>query len=354
MVLRRPYAFLIKHFKLIHLIVTAILGILVSKNRAVYIYIRKCIADSVNKYDALSYIDYGIYLWIFLAIILLFAIFWLLKYKNKPKNIYIFAIAIYIIIGIFMFVVFGFLSTLPNEVINQKSIRLYRDILLITLVIQYIFIIIMLIRGLGFDIKKFNFNKDLEELDIKEEDADEVEVNIGVNTTNVVRAVRKQKREFGYFFKEFKLYIIIILAIVGIFLIMKGYNYYSDKLKVYKENDIVGSINYIKVVDSYYTTVDGKNYVIIKFDASRYGKRDRLNSGNMVLQIGRKKYIPNKNICYNFSEIGICYKKQLLRNEAKTYILTYNIDETKVKKSYLLYTESYDNAYKIKLDLEKY
>ena len=205
MVLRRPYAFLIKHFKLIHLVMTAILGILVAQNREVYVYIKKCIADSVNKYDALSYINYGIYLWIFLAIILFFAIFWLLKYKNKPKNIYVFAITTYVVIGIFMFVVFGFMGNLPNEVIDQKSIRLYRDILSITLVIQYIFIAIMLIRGLGFDIKKFNFNQDMQELDIKEEDADEVEVNINVNTTDVVRAVRKQKREFGYFFKEFKI-----------------------------------------------------------------------------------------------------------------------------------------------------
>ena len=50
----------------------------------------------------------------------------------------------------------------------------------------------MIIRGLGFDIKKFNFNKDVQELNLSQEDMEEVEVNVGIDTTNILRGVRKQ------------------------------------------------------------------------------------------------------------------------------------------------------------------
>ena len=247
MVLRRPYAFLIKHFRLIHLIIAGILGILVFQNRRVYVFLRKCIEDSVNKYDALRYINYSIYIFIFLAMVLCGVIYWLLKFKDKPRKIYIFTIVSYVIIGIFMFIVFAYLGNLPNEVIEQKTIRLYRDIMLITLLLQYVFVVIMLIRGLGFNIKKFNFDKDLQELSITEADADEVEVNVNIDTTNVVRSVRKQKREFGYYYQEFKIYILIILGIIVIFGGYKGYSYFKDRYKVYSEGDTVGLINYISV-----------------------------------------------------------------------------------------------------------
>ena len=97
-----------------------------------------------------------------------------------------------------------------------------------------------------------------------------------------------------------------------------------------------------------------KNYVIVKFSASRYGRKDRLNSGNMVLIMNKEKYIPDKNVCYNFSTLGVCYKKQYLGSDAKNYILAYSVDEVNLKRSYLSYTESYDSVYKVKLNLEKY
>ena len=53
MILRKPYAFLIKHFKLIHLVITGILFYLVLKYRDVYVFLRKCVTDNAYKYNAL-------------------------------------------------------------------------------------------------------------------------------------------------------------------------------------------------------------------------------------------------------------------------------------------------------------
>ena len=63
MVFRRPYAFLIKHFRLIHLIITAILVYVVSFSNKIYTFINSCILDQVNRYNALEYINYNIYIY---------------------------------------------------------------------------------------------------------------------------------------------------------------------------------------------------------------------------------------------------------------------------------------------------
>lgn len=354
MVFRKPYGFLIKHFRLIHLIITGILIYLVSSSKEIYSFLNSCIDDAVNRYNALSYINYSIYIYIIIVLVLFFIIYWLLKYKDKPRNIYILSILGYVFIGIYIFVLFSYFSGLPTNVLNQKVIRAHRDIMLISLGFQYLFIVIMLIRGLGFDIKKFNFGKDIQELNLSSEDNEEVELNVNIDTTDMMRTVRKRKREFGYFFHEYKIFILGILFIILVIVGFNSYNYLKKVFKVYNQGDIVGYTNIITVRNSYYNISDTKNYIIIKFDISKYGKQERLNVSNMVLVVDKKEYLPDKNICYNFDTLGKCYKKQYITDKSNTYILVYEVDNLNSENSYLLYKETYDDSFKIKLDLENY
>lgn len=351
MVLRKPYGFLIKHFRLIHLIITALLGVVLSKYRKVYTFLGECIRDSVNRYDAKMYIDYKIYIYLLICMGLFFLVYWLLKYKDKPRKIYIWGIVGSVVIGIIILLVYSYMSGFSSNVVSQKTIRLYRDILFIGNLWQYYIIIVMLIRGMGFDIKKFNFAKDVQELNLSEEDMEEVEVNIGIDTTNVMRGVRKQKREFGYFLQEYKVYVIAIcILIVGI-LGKMGYDYFSNKYKVYGEGTYVGESKYIKIVNSYYQIDTDSNYVIIDFMAITGGVRDKLNTGNIILNMNGKKYTVDKNICYNFKNYGNCYKQQYIDNSESEYILVYKVDELNRDKAYILYGESYDKTFKIKLNM---
>ena len=354
MVFRKPYGFLIKNFKLIHLIISAILAYIVIFSRRIYLFLNDCINDTVNRYNALEYIDYTIYIFILLVLGLFFVIYWLFKYKDKPRKLYIFSIFYYIAVGIFIFIIFNYFSGLPTNVLNQKTIRAYRDIMMIVLGIQYFIIINMFIRGLGFNIKKFDFGKDIHELNLSTEDVEEVEVDFNVDTTDVMRKVRKKRRELGYFFQEYR---IIILGLFTIFLLIIGVNSFKflrDTFKVYKQNEVIGYVNYVTVNNSYYEINGNDNYVIVKFDIFKYGKKERLNINNMVLMVGKKKYLPNKNICYKFNNVGSCYKKQYITDTSSTYILVYNVDDINSKKTYLLYNESYDDTFKVKLNLENY
>ena len=354
MILKKPYAFLIKYFRLIHLVIMGLFTYVAIKNREVYKFLKKVIVDSAYKYNALEYINYKIYIFIVIAIILCGIVYFLLRYKDKPRKIYIFTIIWYIIISVFIFVVYGYINKLSAMAINQKTIRLYRDLLSIVMCGEYYIIIFMLVRGLGFDIKKFNFSKDAQELNLSAQDSEEVEVNINVDTTNLVRGARKQRRELGYFFQEFKIYILVILVLVFGIVGYKMYAYFSSKYKVYKENEIFGNIYNMVIRDSYYEIDDDNNYVIINFDVLKYGKRDRLNLGNMILMVGDSNYTVDKNICYQFKNLGNCYKKQYIDTTMKNYIVVYPVDNLNIQDVYLLYKESYEDEYKVKLVMKEY
>lgn len=354
MILRKPYAFLIKHFKLIHLVITGILFYLVLKYRDVYVFLRKCVTDNAYKYNALEYIDYTIYIFILIAILLLGGIYFLLKYKDKPRRQYIFSIGVYIIISIVMLATYGYLRDIVNNLIEQKTIRFYRDITFISILFQYYIIVVMLIRGLGFDIKKFNFGKDVQELNLTDEDGEEIEVNVGIDTTNIVRGIRKKKRELGYFYREYTKYILAIIFIILIILGVKGYNYFNREFKVYNQGDTVGIHDFIKITDSYYDKSDNGNYIIVKFDVYRNGVRQRFDVGKVSLYVNKKKYNADKNVCYKYDVVGNCYKKQYILEKEKSYILVYPVDKIDTKNSYIIYNEDYDNNYKIKLSISEY
>ena len=353
MILRKPYAFLIKHFRIIHIFIAILLAIIAVQTRNIYTYINSVISSTFNRYEALNYINFGIYIYILLALILCYVIRWLLKYKDKPRNIYIIIIAYYIIVAIFIYILFTYMRTFTNSVPDAKSIRLYRDILMIMLVLQYYFTLVMLIRGFGFDIKKFNFASDVAELNATASDSEEIEINTRIDTTNLVRGLNKQKREWGYFFQEFKLYIIIILIALLSFGGYKFYNYFNNKYKVYKETELVGYNNWVAIDNSYYHEDGNHAYVIIDFAVAKGGQKELFNTGSMALYIDNVKYLPDKNICYKFSHLGTCYKKQYITDEYKNYLLTYYVDNLNIQKAHIIYADSYGKTYKIKLVMKE-
>lgn len=351
MVFRKPYGFLIKYFRLIHVIITGILAFLVSINSKMYTYLVSCIDNPVNRYVARDYINYSIFIYIAIGVLLFFIICLLFKYKDKPRKLYILSILGYVIIAVFMFILFGYFSELPNSIIEQKTIRGYRDVMLITLCFQYLIMIIMFIRGLGFNIKKFNFDKDIQELNLLTEDNEEIEVDVNIDTTDIMRRIRKQKRELGYYFQEYKIIILGMFAIILVIVVANVYNNYKGIFKYYAQGEFFGNVNHIIVNNSYYNIGENKNYVIIGFDIFRYGKQDRLELNNMILKIDDQEYLPNKNICYKFNDLGNCYKKQYINDKSSSYIIVYEVDNLNIEKIQLLYKETYDDIFKVKLNL---
>lgn len=349
MIVRKPFAFLIKHFKAIHLFLFGLLVYVCYKYNAIVSFLRNYISTGNGRYDAANYINYTPIYVILGAILVMVIIYYLMKYKDKPKKLYLFSIIGYVVVIVLFIFLFSYLKTFSSSIIEQKTLRLYRDISLMGLIFQYIIIVIMLIRGLGFDIKKFNFSKDIQELNIDLTDNEEVELVMGFDTNKAKFKIRRFFREFRYFIKENILFTGLSLIVIVIILWIVISNY-TSKNKVYKENEYFG-IDFNMLVNGSYLTkedsslkklsVGSSSLLVVKFKISS-NHSDVLNPDNFILSIYGKTYSPNNKYCSSLKDIGKCYNKIKLTEQEKEYIFVYLVDDNVLnKKIYLKYDYGY-------------
>ena len=349
MIVRKPFAFLIKHFKAIHLFLFGLLVYVCYKYNGIVSFLRNYISTGNGRYDAVNYINYTPIYIILGAIVVMAIIYYLMKYKDKPKKLYLFSIIGYIAVIILFIFLFNYLRTFSSSIIEQKTLRLYRDISLMGLIFQYIIIVIMLIRGLGFDIKKFNFSKDIQELNIDLTDNEEVELVMGFDTNKTKFKIRRFFREFRYFIKENILFTGLSLIVIVIILWIIVANY-TSKNKVYKENEYFG-VDFNMLVNGSYLTkednslkklsVGSSSLLVVKFKISS-NHSDVLNPDNFILSIYGKTYSPNNKYCSSLKDIGKCYNKIKLTEQEKEYIFVYLVDDNVLnKKIYLKYDYGY-------------
>lgn len=361
MILRKPYAFLIKNFKLIHLFISGLVLYLIYKTNNILNFFKDYISDDISKIDSSNYVSIFIYLSLFLIIGLSISMIVLMRKKDKPLLFYIFTIIGYSIIFAGFVYISSILNTLEFNLLDRKTISLARDITRFMLIGQWIFLIPYVIRTLGFDIKKFDFKKDMQELDILETDNEEFELLSPVDMKKVEKFGRRRIRELYYYYVENKAFILIILAIVlfiGSIFIISNIDFAT--LKKYDENEIIKLDNFytLKVEESYMTTKSdsGKNiaindnfYLIVKFNInSMFNKDFNLDTNKFLVSIKNKEFIPIKTHYNYFKSYGIGYKNQDISfNDNKSYILVYNIpNEYKNKKMVLEYNYRYDNSKK--------
>lgn len=303
MILRKPYAFLIKNFKIIHLII-AIFSCVIA-----YLYKNALsfFSDYINNGYIISlsetYKDkiLPIYIFLILFVIIIFSVFLitLLYHKKKP-------VLFYFLLGIFYFVLFvyllytrGVLAGFKTQLLDSTNARIIHDMLILFYIPQFYFIIVCFVRAIGFNLKKFDFIKDMKELNLIASDNEEFELNVPFDNENLLRKIRKYFREMRYYFFENKL---IILIILGIVFVLCLYYILTNRKENYDNNyslnqQIIVNDIYTTFTDSVITNTDytGKEldqyYMIVKvnFDnkSAKYKNLDKnkfqLVSGNDVI-----------------------------------------------------------------------
>lgn len=354
MILKKPYAFLIKHFKLIHLIICALLVYIAYKcndmlyyftqyiNAGYYIKIGDVVGDYINIY---------LYLSLFIILFLILTTIVLLHIKEKNTFIYAAIFMVYIIVA--GLVINGHMNLLNMqlEVIDFRKVRLYKDLLFVSMFVQYASIVFVLIRGLGFNIKKFNFEKDLEELDISESDNAEFEFTVELNTNSFARKLRRKKRHLKYFFAEHK----HLFFIIGIFIVLsacivtfisigtKTFAYKQNKTVKINDNTIVVNNSYIVEKDYLGKIISSDSkYLIVNFGVKNIGDAPSgLDLDKFSLIIDDKTYYPIKSNEESFFDFGEYYKGlKLKKNTARTYILVFKVLNNKIDSNRYIFRYS--------------
>lgn len=346
MVFRRPYAFLIKHFRLIHIILFTLFAYLTFKANNILNFFK----DYINYKGSIEIIANNyINIWIIIFPILIIAIsiiiYFLMKYKKKPKLFYIISSIVSLISIILFLYLYSNIRELESITVAARNIRLLRDISRFNYWILFIMCIPTLIRGLGFDIKKFNFNKDLQELNLSEEDSAEIEISTTLSSDKILTTGRRSLRELKYYYIENKFFINIILGtIIVILILIFPFNKFIVHGTLNEKQMLSTRYFNFKVIDSYISDRNrisrDNSYVIVKFSTKGKTNKYSFKLDNFVLKSKDNEYIPSLKYYYYFDDIGTGYKRENLpTNKYKEYILIYNIKsedkESKLTLNYL-------------------
>lgn len=368
MIIRKPYAFLIKNFKKIHIFLLILGMIIYIKHFKLVTFVKEFV--DLGTYDIYNnpiskYIPWYIYFIIIILIIITTLLTSLFKKKNKPWKLYSFQLITYII----MFFQYTLLSNYFNNyrgIFERTQIVLYKDIIFILIILQIPILIIFIIRILGIDLKKFNFQSDEEFLQLTETDQEEIEININLEVSEVKRIYNKLKRNFKYFYQEHKLKINIVIIIITLIIFKNLFTFIFITNKSYKQNQEYNANGYTIVLkEAYYTDknykgekISNKNsFVILKVNIKNNIHNRVVNLGNFHLFNGITDYkITEKLYEESFEDLGIVHtKKELGQNQSSDFMLIYKVSNNLNKKRFVLYYQEYgNNPYlrKIKLNLK--
>lgn len=341
MIIRKPYAFLIRNFRLIHFIMLLFSSFVLFKSFSVldffndYVSTRQFLENANLVNDTIP-----IWLMLFSFFIIVFAtlIVILFNKKDKPTLFYICNIIYYFLFTIICIVSRSIINTIMHEGIDPRISRIIRDFWLIAFVIQIVFVGFYLIRTLGFDVKKFNFGEDVNELKADEEDSEEFELTTRFDSDRVKMRAAMQREELKAFFFENKLVIItiIILLFAVIPSAFMARNYIVNKK--YEVGDKIDLKDFtFKITESYITKKDYKgnslfkgdnSYLIVKFSIENFKEKERgITLDNLRLELNGAVYMPKKTYYEYFTDLGTGYIEQKISKQEKEYIAIYVIDD---------------------------
>ena len=355
MVFKKPYAFLIKYFKIIHLVLTFFAIYLIMRVNSILGFFNGFIRNSVSKMDAASYISNLYIVVIILSIIISLIVLILMKYKKKPYLLYLILIAVYLAIGFIISYSNAGLEAISSSVLSMKDLLLYRDILKILLLFQYVSFGFIFVRALGFDIKKFNFDADLEGFEVTDDDEEEVELTIK-DANKYERKIRRLLRELRYYYFENKLYIDAIFIIVVI-IFLSGFIVQKEVLnRIYAEGETFSTDYFtFSVTNSYVSNMGYDNkkitdtdtsFIIVKLKVKNNKESRELNKGQILLYVGDKSYSSKLMYSKPFQDLGKAYTGAKIKG-LSTYIFIFNV-ENKYLDEEKLFIYGEDNRVRLK------
>ena len=269
MVFRKPYAFFIKNFKKIHLILILLCAFVYSRTLQV-----KSFNEEFLKYQSYDsyfepiskYLSPLLYLSLIIVVISFLILFIVLKRKSKPWKLYLIPLISYSGLLITFFYTTGFYNSYNGgfALTTVKAINNFTSIFLFP---QYAVFILLIVRVLGLDIKSFNFEKDEEFIELDQNDREEFEISVSIDKYAFKRNAKRLHRNLLYIYEENKRLCNIVFSIIVIFTLIRITSY-GISHKAVKESKTVMINNYaLRINKSFYTNKDKAGKVIEKDSA---------------------------------------------------------------------------------------
>lgn len=358
MILRKPYAFLIKHFKAINLFVLLAMLFCLNRVLSLYSFIKDYLQLGIYNVTLNSISNYiNVYLYLTLGITLLITgiLVFLLKKKDKPFISYIYVILLVLVSTILLIYVHNYFSYHALKEFNRQMALLIRDLVLIDSLFYYPIIFVLIIRSLGIDLKNFGFYEDEEAfITANEEDREEIEVDVAFNKERYIRIIKNKFRYTKYFFLEHK----TVLSLIGVVVLLIGmfnfYRYFYVENRIYKEGETFSSNYYkIRINNTYLTDKDytgniissnNRFFVIVDTDVTNLSSDRTFDASKLFLYVDDDYYIPTVRYNKSFADMGNTYNKDKMISykETQNFILIYEVDRPNKNSNFVLkYQEIY-------------
>lgn len=335
---------------MIHLLLLLPMGYLIHRSFRVVAFFREYVRNNYSTSlltIAAEHINFFMYFAVLVIILSILAIYYLMRQKKKSTKLYFFLLLYYL----FFFVLIGFtysvLSNMEHNLITAQTARAYRDISVVLCLPQYFFFLYTFVRGIGFDIKKFNFAGDLKELEITDIDSEEFEFRVNVEGYKIERTARRFVREMTYYIKENTFVFSCIAAVVVIFIGTLFYLHYGVYNKTYRTTDkMTHHFFTLEVTDSMVTNLsyngnvitDGKYYLVLKLLIENKSNKDyELDYTNFRLVLNNKNIYPLLDRGEHFVDFGKPYLGEKIKRQSKeAYTLAYEIDAADLTNEYTI------------------
>lgn len=370
MVFRKPYAFLIKNFRKIHIALLILCGFIYYKTMQLDSFVSEFISyltydsylESITKYTSPFF-----YLVTLLVIVITGSLIVLLRKKEKPWKLYLIPFLDYLLLMVIFYLIQQFFVSYEGST-STTTIRAYQNFLLLLRIPQYITFLILGVRILGLDIRKFNFSNDKEFLELDQDDREEFEVSINFDKHALLRSIKKIQRVLGYFYEEHRYIMNVLFTVVVVIIIGNIFYYFGVEHKTIKEKQVLNANGYlIKINKSYFTNKDmagnklevNSNFVILNLTVQNNGSKRTFDIENFHLVNQNHDYSQSgSTYVNNFKDLGNPYPTRKLNNgETVTFALIFKVSNKLPSDKFVLYYQQYKtgkNTYlrKIKIQLE--
>lgn len=363
MILRKPFAILIKYFKAIHILLTAFSFYLVYRTNMILSFLSEYMGthNSVIGKDLTSELySWLMYLSLFIIIVGSCIILALMLFKQKKVKLYIYNIFTYVTLGIIFAFSYSVVSSLEIELVDVRTLKIVQDLITTSFILQIISLVMVAMRATGFNVQKFNFTKDLQDLEIEDLDNEEFEINIDLDYDDKKRKLNRMIRHTKYVYRENKFVLLSLIVIVigvtclSIYLNVGVYN------KVYSKNEAFTTNFFVmQMGDSYSSSKDyrgneilkNESLIMINMNLKRLATKDTtFDSARLILKIDEHHFYHDsayKNLMFDMGEI---YLNQNISTEFDNYVFIYKIPTDFLDKDIrLIYTDY--NGKQIQMDV---
>ena len=232
---------------------------------------------------------------------------------------------------------------MQDTIVSIRIVKLIHDLLFISIIIESVLFVFFVVRGMGVNFKKFNFDSDISKFEINESDQEEFEVEINVDLDESKRKRKRKLRYLKYAYVENKFLVnTVIIGVVIIFatilvlsLLHGGVNkenviYSVDTFNIEVENTNILNTDYKgnKIIDDYLLVVN------TKISSDLEGVSLYLN--DFSLKIGDAIFKPVIKYSNLLSDLGNSYNENTLSSEYTNYLFVFEIPE-KYKTSEMLF-----------------